>query len=65
MLGVAVFTSSSFIYNVVDYLYLLQVALPTLQISIGKLKCSMVVFSRIQYFLSFIVSNIRTIPAFH
>jgi hypothetical protein len=38
--------------------------LPTAQVSIGKLKCSMVVFRRIQYFLSFIVSNIRTIPAF-
>jgi hypothetical protein len=49
--------------DVVDYLYLLLAALPTLQVLIGKLKCSMMVFSRIQYFLSFIVSSIRTIPA--
>ena len=34
------------------------------QVSIGKLKRLMTVFSRIQYFLSFIVSKIRTIPAF-
>jgi hypothetical protein len=39
--------------------------LPVIQVSIGKLKCSIVVFSRIQYFLSFLDSNIRTIPAFH
>ena len=39
-------------------------AFPIFQVSIGKLKCSMVVLSRIQYFLSFIVSNIRTIPGF-
>jgi hypothetical protein len=37
---------------------------PMLQVSIGKLKYSMVVFSRIQYFLSFSGSNTRTIPAF-
>ncbi len=50
--------------DVVDYLYLLLAALSTFQLWFGKLKCSMVVFSRMQYFLSFIFSSIRTIPAF-
>ena len=44
--------------EVVDYRKSLEASFPTLQVSIGRLKCSVVVFSRIQHFLSFIVSNI-------
>jgi hypothetical protein len=41
-----------------NFSYRCYAASPTLQMSMGKSKCSMVVFSRIQYFLSFIFSNI-------
>ena len=46
--------------DVVDYRDLSGVGFPTLQVSIGKLKYSMMVFSRIQDFMSFIFSNIKT-----